>query len=130
MACPHTPKPATAPHGKPASNVEQLPCELNSNLSDAASANQECSTLELQIFCLAHRLAISAPMAASLAAVSLREPAIMNQHVKTPQAISPLAVTDPKIRWEWGRRGGRPTTTPYRPRQLGEQHDRRGSTRD
>jgi hypothetical protein len=42
-----------------------LPCTAN-NKSEAV-ALQERSTLELQIFCLAHRLAISAPMAASLA---------------------------------------------------------------
>ena len=35
--------------------------------TQAKAADQERSTLELQIFCLAHRLAISAPMAASLA---------------------------------------------------------------
>ena len=35
--------------------------------TEAKAADQERSTLELQIFCLAHRLAISAPMAASLA---------------------------------------------------------------
>ena len=36
-------------------------------ITEAKAADQERSTLELQIFVLAHRLAISAPMAASLA---------------------------------------------------------------
>jgi hypothetical protein len=35
--------------------------------AEAGASRQERSTLELQIFCLAHRLAISAPMAAALA---------------------------------------------------------------
>ena len=35
--------------------------------TEAKASDQERSTLELQIFVLAHRLAISAPMAASLA---------------------------------------------------------------
>ena len=42
-----------------------LPCTDIS--TEAKAADQERSTLEIQIFLLAHRLAISAPMAASLA---------------------------------------------------------------
>ena len=67
----HPPDPngkgAPDPLGSAPQKIEWLAGPLNQNHSDAAPAYQACSKLELQIFCLTRRFALTAPTAASLA---------------------------------------------------------------
>ena len=60
---------APSPDGAPSQKIEWLAGPLNQNHSDAAPAYQACSQLELQIFVLARRCAISAPMASAIAPI-------------------------------------------------------------
>jgi hypothetical protein len=68
MHPPETGKAPPIPTGSASQKGDEWPAgPLNQNHSDAAPAYQACSKLELQIFCLTRRFALTAPMAASLA---------------------------------------------------------------
>lgn len=67
MRPPETGKAPPIPTGSASQEDEWLAGPLDQNHSDAAAAYQACSKLELQIFCLTRRFALTAPTAALLA---------------------------------------------------------------
>jgi hypothetical protein len=58
---------APSPDGAPSQNFEQLAGQLDKSSTETVSPPQARSRLELQIFVLARRCAISAPMASAIA---------------------------------------------------------------
>lgn len=63
MAFPRTPKPATAPRGKPASKIERFAGELNSNIT----------LIELQAQRLSRDFALPEALALTIASLHYRE---------------------------------------------------------
>ena len=65
-----------------------------SETSETVRDLQARSPLKRQVFCLARHFVFSAPMAEAIVPLVYGDHA----HTKPPQAVSPLAGTDPKIR--------------------------------